>query len=246
LVGNALKFTPAEGKISVSVDYRSQHLTLAVSDTGIGIPAAKQLLIFEPFSQADTSISRQFGGTGLGLSITTRLIKLLNGTLTLESKEGTGSTFTVTLPCPETELKTQGGKDSESPSLKDTLVKGLNILVAEDNPVNQKLISVLLDRAGHQVTIANNGREVIELHTGNQFDLILMDIHMPEVDGEQATKQIRAGKIRSAVPIIAVTANALLGDKERFLELGMDGYISKPLNSKELIDLIQSFAEKSV
>ena len=246
LVGNALKFTPAQGKISVSVDYRTPHLTLAVSDTGIGIPAAKQLLIFEPFSQADTSISRQFGGTGLGLSITTRLIKLLNGTLTLESKEGTGSTFTVTLPCPETELKTQGGTDSESPSLKDTLVKGLNILVAEDNPVNQKLISTLLDRAGHQVTIANNGREVIELHTGNQFDLILMDIHMPEVDGEQATKQIRAGKIRSAIPIIAVTANALLGDKERFLELGMDGYISKPLNSKELIDLIQSFAEKSV
>lgn len=245
LVGNALKFTPSKGVVKVSVDYHSSELKLVVSDTGIGIPVEKQYLIFEPFSQADASISRQFGGTGLGLSITTRLIKLLQGTLTLESEPGGGSTFTVALTCPVGDPLAPAISPSSSDAALDPSISGLKILVAEDNLVNQKLITVLLNRAGHHVTIANNGREVLELHSGNQFDLILMDVHMPEVDGEQATKKIREGETRSTIPIIAVTANALLGDKERFLELGMDGYISKPINSKELLALVHSLAEKS-
>jgi CheY-like chemotaxis protein len=248
LVGNAVKFTPA-GSVRVKVVTKSspdRTLTarFSVRDTGIGIPAEKQKFIFDPFRQADGSTTRKYGGTGLGLTISARLVEILGGHLHVESEEGCGSTFHFT--CPFSLSDPAEREDQAPPACGSAETAALSILVAEDNVANQMLIKALLKTRGHRVTIANNGREVLSLLDGFPFDLILMDIQMPEMDGLQATAEVRQREHRTGehVPIVAMTAHAMEGDRKRCLAEGMDDYISKPISVKDLMALIASICPR--
>jgi PAS domain S-box-containing protein len=254
LVGNAIKFTE-RGEVVVSVGQAASlslsekdkqaacptgvHLQFEVRDTGIGIPADKLDAIFAPFVQADGSMTRRFGGTGLGLAICRRLVGMMNGRIWVESAIGQGSTFHFTL-CLGMErasrLLLARPPDAQSSADRDEDLPSLRILLAEDNLVNQKVAAGMLERAGHRVVVVNNGRDAVAALERQPFDLVLMDVRMPEMDGLEATAAIRerekAGGPRT--PIIALTAHALKGDRERFLAAGMDGYVSKPLRQDEL------------
>ncbi len=243
LAGNAVKFTET-GQIAIRVrlDNDSKQagesnpatIEFAVSDTGIGIPASQQALIFQPFRQADGSISRRFGGSGLGLSISARLVEMMNGGMWLESREGVGSTFffDVSLPLG----KSVPPSNSEPAPVQPQPQSAISILVAEDNAVNQRLIRHLLEARGHRVTIAGDGAAALNAWRERPYDLILMDVQMPEMDGLEVTRRIRAEErpAGSHVPIIALTAHAMKGDSDRCVEAGMDGYISKPIRIEEL------------
>jgi CheY-like chemotaxis protein len=238
LVGNALKFTE-RGSVTIHVSQGTEHASepdastatvqFAVADTGIGIPAAQQALIFDPFRQADGSVTRRFGGTGLGLSICSKLVGLMNGRIWLDSREGEGSTFffTVSLPIGST------SHPAADPNfvLPRSTGRTLSILVAEDNPINQRLTQRLLEMRGHQVVIVANGEAAIEAWKRKHYDLIFMDVQMPGTDGLEATRRIRAQETPSAsrIPIIAMTAHAIKGDREQCLAAGMDAYVSKPV-----------------
>jgi PAS domain S-box-containing protein len=249
LAGNAVKFT-AQGKISVNVRAEAREgsrvtLHFSVADTGIGIPAEKHALIFEPFTQADGSTTRKYGGTGLGLSICSGLVQLMGGRIWLESEEGRGSTFHCTVPL---ELPAPVQERAAPPPFAagNGAKCKLRILVAEDNSVNQRLATRLLEREGHAVTIAGSGREALDLFERNKrerepFDLILMDVQMPGLDGLQATARIRAAETGGRrIPIVAMTAQASESDRLRCLESGMDAYVSKPVHVPELMKMIQS------
>jgi CheY-like chemotaxis protein len=201
----------------------------AVSDTGIGIPEEKQSAIFLPFQQADGSISRRFGGSGLGLNISSRLVAMMNGRIWLESREGQGSTFYVTVRLPVATAPEEPG--TAIPASEPLRRKALSILVAEDNTVNQRLIQHLLERRGHRVAIAQNGLAAIAAWREHPYDLILMDVQMPEMDGLEATRRIRAEEQSTGrhIPIVALTAHAMKGDRERCVEAGMGDYLSKPI-----------------
>ncbi len=246
LVGNALKFTE-EGKVTISVDLqdRSENevaLKICVSDTGIGIPLEHQQTIFKAFHQADTSSTRRFGGTGLGLAISSHLISLMGGQIWLESKLGVGSRFYFTVlfkvasgtRVPEDGLAGVTSHHSPLPPLR--------ILLAEDNLINQKLAVRLLENHGHEVVVAHNGKEVLDCLERSSFDLVLMDVQMPEMDGFRATSIIRRQEQNSLrhLPVIAMTAHAMKGDRERCLEAGMDGYVAKPINSAVLFQTIRA------
>jgi signal transduction histidine kinase/ActR/RegA family two-component response regulator len=233
LLGNAVKFT-AEGSIVLSARCEQTFLRLAVTDTGIGIPQEKQGQIFEAFRQADTHIARNYGGTGLGLSICLKLVSLMGGKIELTSEPGQGSTFSVVLPlkvAPE-----QGGRVAETDLASAASIPSLNILLAEDNLVNQKVAARLLEKQGHRVTVAGNGRVAVECFQKGPFDLVLMDVQMPEMDGLEATRAIR--KIEATgegrIPIIAMTAQTMKGDRDNCFAAGMDGFVSKPIRLPEL------------
>jgi PAS domain S-box-containing protein len=252
LIGNAIKFTHS-GSVSISVDSAGctepHCLHICVADTGIGIAQEKLGSIFDAFTQADGSITRNFGGTGLGLTISHKLIELMGGRMWVESKQGHGSRFhmqityqpdealnTLTEPLPE-----QDAKPEPIQTLAQRADKPLEILLVEDNLVNRKLALALLDKLGHDVTLAEDGAEAIATFTQGRFDLILMDIMMPGVDGLSTIARIReieAGA--SATPIIVLTAHALQGDRERFLALGADGYVAKPIRFEELKSAIDA------
>jgi PAS domain S-box-containing protein len=246
LVGNAIKFTE-KGIISVTVGVESQtkdevELKFDVRDTGIGVSPEKLKMIFSPFTQADSSTTRQYGGTGLGLTITAQLVALMNGRIWVESVPGSGSTFHFTC-----RLGVVGG-DSEVVDLRNLpvvdkelpLLKPLRILLAEDNPVNQKLATMVLEKSGHAVFVACNGLETVEKHGSGDFDLILMDVQMPEMDGLEATRLIRKSEQGTGrrIPIIAMTASAFKKDKEVCLAAGMDAYVSKPISKPVLFNTI--------
>jgi CheY-like chemotaxis protein/anti-sigma regulatory factor (Ser/Thr protein kinase) len=262
LLGNAIKFTQ-EGSVTLtlamvaSVDDRCD-IEFSVSDTGIGIPLEKQQLIFEAFSQVDGSTTRQFGGTGLGLTICRRLVILMQGKLHVCSEPGKGSTFRFTVPlrhaaqplAADDALVDVG--DVAAPAvlaLAPAAVpapaggNGLRILLAEDNPVNQRLALRLLEKLGHRITLVDNGIDALERAVQGGFDLILMDVQMPELDGMSATRRIRQWEVAHGghVPIIAMTARAMQGDRERCLEAGMDDYLSKPIDSERLRQLVSRF-----
>jgi signal transduction histidine kinase/CheY-like chemotaxis protein len=250
LVGNAVKFTPA-GSVRVTVAARfSPDRTLmasfSVADTGIGVAADKQQLIFDPFRQADGSTTRKYGGTGLGLAISARLVEMMGGRLQVESEVGRGSTFHFT--CPFSQSDAAPRQDQAPPASCSAETASLSILLAEDNIVNQALVKALLKLRGHGVTLANNGREALSLLDGPPFDLILMDIQMPEMDGLQATAEIRQRERRTGehIPIVAMTAHAMTGDRERCLEAGMDDYISKPISVPDLMALIAGIGARKV
>ncbi len=244
LVGNAVKFTECGSvtlrvgaDVSAGPDLR---LSFAVADTGIGVPLDKQKMIFEAFSQADGSITRRFGGTGLGLSICSRLVEMMGGRIVLESAPGHGSCFSFQISVIPLESAHEKSNNSPVPvSAGAETGKRLHILLAEDNPVNQRLAVRMIERLGHTVVAAGNGREAVELIDRQSFDVILMDISMPEMDGLEATALLRSKyPQKTRIPIIAMTAHALIGDREMCLNAGMDGYLSKPIKSHDLFSAI--------
>jgi signal transduction histidine kinase len=252
LVGNAVKFTE-QGRVVMRVgsaplgDYRA-CVTMAVEDTGIGIPPEKMHTIFEKFTQADASTTRRYGGTGLGLAISRQLTELMGGTLDAESAVGRGSTFTVSLALPlapavpQAATPAPGGDLGADPALRDGRAPALCVLIAEDNPINQRVATRILEKMGCRVGVAANGQEAVERLSAEDYDLVLMDCQMPVMDGYEATSVIRASSNRVArVPIVAMTAHALPGDKERCLAAGMDDYISKPVNAADLRRLVGKF-----
>jgi PAS domain S-box-containing protein len=245
LVSNAVKFTE-QGEVRVSLEGRSKAkdevtLCYSVADTGIGVPENMRNEIFEAFSQGDSSTTRRFGGTGLGLAICRRLVSLMNGSISIESEPGKGSLFQVSLRLPMASAPGAGDRDGGTGA---AAARCMRVLLAEDNLVNQKLAIAMLQKWGHQVIVANNGREAIDLSAGQSFDLVLMDMQMPEMGGLEATAAIRAREAAAGgarLPIIALTANAMSGDRERCLAAGMDDYLAKPIRSADLRDTLDKW-----
>ena len=228
LLGNAVKFTE-HGEVRLRVSCSAdERLVFEVSDTGIGMSPEGLSRLFQPFVQADGSITRRFGGTGLGLTISRQLAELMGGKLTATSVEGRGSTFTRRLPLPSVAPQ----QDVTTEDLQAISLAGLRVLLVEDNPVNQKVAVRLLDRLGVEVEVASNGREGVEAVTARDFDIVLMDCQMPVMDGYEATREIRARGYR--LPIVALTANAMKGDAERCRAAGMDDFLSKPVRKQDL------------
>lgn len=250
LVNNAIKFTK-KGQVSITVKKvkstgRKTTLRFEVTDTGIGIPKDSMPQMFKPFSQADTSTTRKFGGTGLGLSISKHLINMMDGEIGVSSKENEGSTFWFTLSFDVANKKTEPtASESEAIPVSKFKNKALRVLIAEDNMINQKIAIRIMEKYGFRAEAVANGREAIEALHAAPYDLILMDCQMPELDGYEATKLIRASKNlnSSNIPIIAITANAMAGDREKCLQAGMDAYITKPVKAQDLIAVVTQVLE---
>jgi signal transduction histidine kinase/ActR/RegA family two-component response regulator len=259
LVGNAIKFTQ-QGEVVVSVspltDQRTNNaIHVIVRDTGIGIPVERIDRIFEPFTQADDSTTRKYGGTGLGLSITRRLVELLGGRIWVESQPNVGSSFHFTLPgneqsphkaIPVSTQMTADSRDSATDKEDKAFTQGQAILLVEDNLINQKLAITLLTRRGYQVALAEDGQKAVEAISSQSFAAVLMDMQMPVMGGIDATRKIRAienERHSARIPIIAMTANAMQGDRERCLEAGMDDYITKPLKVDQLFERLSRWTK---
>jgi signal transduction histidine kinase/ActR/RegA family two-component response regulator len=247
LCSNAVKFTHTGG-VTVEVAGAEQdgvHLRLrfTITDTGIGIPAEQIPFIFGAFTQADNSIARRYGGTGLGLSISRHLIEMMGGEIEVTSEVGQGSSFhfTVALQTARAQTRVAAAAPTNVPAPPR---RALRILVAEDNVVNQKLIVRLLEKRGDHVTLANDGQEALECLTREAFDLVLMDIQMPVMGGLEATGIWREREKQTGqhLPFVALTANAMQGDQERCLAAGLDGYLTKPINSAELHRVLNQYA----
>jgi CheY-like chemotaxis protein len=257
LLSNAVKFTE-EGEVMVSVSSQvgqaghGIHLHFAVQDTGIGIPPERINRLFQSFSQVDMSTTRKYGGTGLGLAICQKLVGIMGGRIWVKSELGKGSTFHFSVPVDidYSLASSLGGKDASSTCLRQSLCQAqgrtegdfhkeindeLRILIAEDNEVNKRVIKKMLRKLGFRADIADDGQEVLEALEKQFYDLILMDIQMPKMDGLEAASLIRKRWPLAEQPcIIALTACALEGDRERCLDAGMDGYISKPVKMEDL------------
>jgi len=256
LLGNAIKFTE-QGQVLLRVEPQRLNgdeleLKFSIRDTGIGIPHEKQDLIFEPFVQGDASTTRKYGGTGLGLPISARIVALMGGRIWVESAPGEGSTFCFTAVFKLAGERVGAGKIENGRGLNGRKAAGqsriLKIMVAEDNLVNQKLVVRFLEQAGHQAVVAATGKEALKMWHEDSFDAILMDVQMPEMDGLDATASIRAAEkvlARPHVPIIAMTAHAMKGDRERCLEAGMDEYLAKPIVLRDLLDSITRAAQNT-
>jgi len=291
LGGNAVKFTEV-GRIVIQVSLVSEDetkakLRFAVIDTGIGIPEDRQRILFSPFTQIDSSTTRQYGGTGLGLAISKQLVELMGGDIGLESREGVGSTFWFTAVFSKqpdeqgsrekdsAEVNDESGKvnlgdyssnyrkdysidyrkdcrkdirpDSEKPSLTEAAKNRMRILIAEDNPVNQKVAQAMLKKMGLSADVVANGRKAVDALQANDYDLVLMDCHMPDMDGFQATRIIRedgSKALNPKVPIIAMTAATMQGDRERCIEAGMNEFIAKPVQQKELSRMLARWLDR--
>ncbi len=245
LIGNAIKFTD-NGIITVrlsaaATDEGKTKLIFAVQDTGIGISSLKIERLFEPFVQADGSFRRKYSGTGLGLSIVKRLVELMDGEVAIESCAGRGTTITFsilvnTLEDDTREIPSSMTADREKSSRQ-------RILVVEDESINALVVTAMLEKLGHIPTLVNNGRKALEILGQDEFDCILMDIQMPQMDGIETAKAIRGetGKSYCDIPIIALTAHAMKGDRERFMEAGMNNYITKPVEMDDLIAILKCY-----
>jgi len=240
LLGNAVKFTDS-GSIQLQIREASNStaekpvVQFSVIDSGIGIASSKLSIIFEQFRQADGSTTRKYGGTGLGLSISLRLATLMGGRVWAESEEGKGTKLHFTVS-----LQPDQAESALAPASEVVFVRPLQILLVEDNPVSQRLAQRLLEKQGHRVTLASNGTQSVDAYRAKVFDLILMDVQMPELDGLEATRAIRAleAPLDRRTPILMLTANAMKGDRERCLAAGADGYLTKPLETGELVRTI--------
>jgi signal transduction histidine kinase/CheY-like chemotaxis protein len=239
LLSNAVKFT-SSGAISLEVGVdRPGWVHFIVADSGIGITTEQQMNLFQDFTQADESTSRRYGGTGLGLAISKRLALAMKGDLTVESVPGRGSRFHLEIPLPRSEEPCFVSNDAATGALN--LPAGCRILVAEDHPINQLIMERFLAGTGAVVDFVQTGTLAVAHHLRRPYDLILMDCHMPEMDGFEATAEIRAHETASThVPIVAVTASALSEDLERCREAGMDAHVPKPLRKEELIKCIST------
>lgn len=245
LIANALKFTEA-GTIEVSVSARRNSermyaVSVAVSDTGIGIEEVVLGKLFSEFTQADGSTTRRFGGTGLGLAITRRLARLMGGDVTAVSELGKGSTFTASFLAERSAASAP--RPTQAPARTDNgeqSLNGLRVLLVDDNMINRRVGRLLLRPLGITVVEAENGREALDQLAKQEFDVVLMDVHMPVMDGIETLRHIRASKAAwSQLPVIAVTADAMSGDREILMTSGMDSYVSKPIDKDELITEIQ-------
>jgi signal transduction histidine kinase/ligand-binding sensor domain-containing protein/DNA-binding NarL/FixJ family response regulator len=270
LIGNAIKFT-SRGGVMAMVDVearegRAAKIHFAVHDTGIGIPLDKQQIIFESFRQADGSTTRKFGGTGLGLAISSKLVALMGGRIWVESEAGRGSAFhfTSTFEVPRAEDRDVPVKDAAAKGAPATEASGkadslrrllgsvtedsseLRVLLAEDNVINQKLATKLLERRGHRVTAAGSGRQALEILAGESFDVVLMDVQMPDMDGLEATQAIRERERGGGrrIPIAALTAHTMTGDRERCLAAGMDAFITKPIDAAQFITTVEALGKR--
>ncbi|WP_423681538.1 ATP-binding protein [Undibacterium sp. WLHG33] len=249
LLANAVKFTDQGGirfDVAVTDDKKNTpQLLISVTDSGIGIPKSEQSYIFDAFSQQDVSTTRRFGGTGLGLSISNKLAQLMGGSISIQSEVGKGSRFTCSLPL-NISGKHKLVNDQKEAEHQTTLQRQLKILIAEDNPVNQTLITNLVGRQGHHTTLVNNGAEAISQWKEDKFDLILMDMQMPVMGGMEATKEIRRieeeKKTKRKIPIYALTASAMSDEKEEALKSGLDGYLTKPINRTILSEVLAKVA----
>jgi len=243
LVHNALKFTDM-GKVTVRLKQTpltdgKVGLYVEIDDTGIGISQEKTATIFERFVQADASTTRTYGGSGLGLAICKELIGMMGGEIGVESSEGYGSRFWFRLPCPVAHKYTDEKTVSPIGSSVAPSKRNLRVLLAEDNQVNQLVASATLEEEGHIVDVVSNGAEAVQSVENAPYDIILMDIHMPVMDGIEATRAIRTlSGDKSTIPIIALTANAMRGDREKYLSAGINEYASKPFVPEELLDII--------
>lgn len=256
LINNAIKFTERGGVVVSVVPVETEpnqriNLRIEVRDTGIGIPENQLERIFERFTQSDEHTTRLYGGTGLGLSIVQQLLKAMGGSIILQSDEGKGSVFIVMLPFDLQPGKNAGLSDVLPPKAKRSVYKAphlpnVNILVAEDNPMNRRVVELLFTDWGYQFTSVKNGREAFDLLASkpHEFSLVFMDIQMPEMDGYTATQQIRH-KLGLKIPIVAMTANALAGERDKCLSFGMDDYIAKPIREEEIGNIIARFAQKT-
>ncbi|HKV38985.1 MAG TPA: ATP-binding protein, partial [Blastocatellia bacterium] len=248
LIGNAIKFTHT-GEVTLTVENEKTEngrvtLHFTVRDTGIGIAPEKQKLIFDAFSQADASTTRIFGGTGLGLAISTRLVALMGGRIWVESEPGRGSKFHVIVPLGIGTAKDEDELPTKEPAPIPLSQNGrqLRILIGEDNLVNQRLIRRLLEKRGHSTVVAADGSEVLARLSQESFDIVFMDVQMPEMDGLQATAAIRERERMTGLhqKIYAMTAHAMKGDAESCLAAGMDGYLSKPIKVECLDDVLRA------
>ena len=243
LIGNALKFTE-QGSICIDVAWRQRDedslwLTCAVQDTGIGIASAQLDAMFDAFRQADSSISRRYGGTGLGLPIARTLAECMGGRLTARSQEGLGSTFTLEIPLFFCQHGQCAGRSMPAASAPPTQ---LNVLLVEDNAVNRSVIEAMLQSLGHRVICASDGQQAIDLLAHEPISLVLMDCRLPVLDGYQTSRLIRQRFTAAQLPIIALTANALPGDREACLASGMNDYLAKPFKRTELQRLLQQWS----
>ena len=240
LVGNAIKFTSrGRATLDCSVDLHRDHghITLTVSDTGIGIPEERLAAIFDVFEQVDSSVSRKYGGSGLGLAICRQLTEMMGGEILARSTEGEGSVFIVKLQLPRCELPAS----AEAPRKFESHDYGLHALVVEDNPFNQMITRQTLVKLGIDADIAENGAVALEMIERCAYDLVFMDIRMPVMDGYEATRRIRARQgVVAAVPILALTAEATAKTRERCRAAGMDGYLTKPLRIAKIAEAIDA------
>ena len=255
LLGNALKFTEVgEVRISALVSQRrsdqSARIFITVRDTGIGIPANRLDSIFDKFTQADETTARKYGGTGLGLPISAELAGLMGGELRIQSEVGKGSSFTLSIPLEQTTPNHPEAIIAEP--AEDYIPKSrLRIIVAEDNPINQELTMAMVKKAGHDCDLAQDGREVVDAvleaeQSGRPYDIVLMDMQMPHMDGLQATRAIRdAGIAAAKLPILAVTANAYSDDVQRCVDVGMQAHLTKPLRLNELYSALDQWSKDS-
>ncbi|MCF8780024.1 ATP-binding protein [Vibrio sp. IRLE0018] len=249
LIGNAVKFTP-RGSVTITVQTQMDGDTLnircEIRDTGIGIEPDAMAILFEEFTMVDQSYSRTREGSGLGLAICKRLAQLMDGEIRVESEVGRGSSFLFSVDMPLADADMSATEDIDTQPDIETLLKDVRILVAEDNTANQMVIRAMFERLGCEIDLAKDGYEAVKMASREHYDLIFMDISMPGKDGMQACKEIRqlADTQQAGVPIIALTAHALYGDREKFLRAGMNGYLSKPLRSRHLIDEITAHLKK--
>ncbi len=239
LIGNAVKFT-AHGRVSVQVSYEAPFLCVAVSDTGIGIPVDRLDRLFKEFSQVDSSTTRRFGGTGLGLSISRRLVEAAGGQIGVESQMGRGSTFTFTMKVPPLDAllvpsSSEAGENFQmSPSLS-----ALRVLLAEDNPVNREVLAAMLGMTGCSFTIVENGLCAVEAASREEFDVVLLDMQMPVMDGAEAARQIRALSHAGGCPtLVAITANVLPAQRQQMFEAGVDDFLEKPVELWRLVRVL--------
>jgi CheY-like chemotaxis protein len=247
LLSNASKFTPEGGRISLTVKYEGvedelSKISVKIVDTGIGISGEQREKLFQSFSQADSSIGRNFGGTGLGLVISKRIVELMGGDIFVESMPGEGSTFHFTVLLGKGIEVPESDENAEEVTRKDDF-SNCTVLVAEDIEINRIIVATLLDPTELKMDFAVNGVETVEKFSADpdKYDLILMDVQMPEMDGLEATETIRAKEIARAkkIPIVAMTANVFREDIDRCLKAGMDDHLGKPIDHKELLKILR-------